>query len=184
LRQGDKTHTDEIFKAPKKGASTLKPLDKAIRAAMNKSKSDLKHEFGDFHCPDHVNFQNSVTIRDHVFTTYRTSENHGVIFFREAPDADSLVPAIVDAIFLIPQDGIKHVFLAVHRYLALPTSLPNPFTRYPDFGATLWLSETQKEITIVPGSRDIYHAIYRDWDHKIMVMKPLNRVSVIILIGR
>jgi hypothetical protein len=107
-----------------------------------------------------------------------------VIFFREGPSADSLVPAIVDAIFLVPLDGIKHVFLAVYRHLALPASLPDPFTRYPDFGAGLWLSETQNEITIVPGSRDIYHAIYRNWEHKIMVMKPLNRVSDTILIER
>jgi hypothetical protein len=141
------THRGETFKTSKKDTSAFKPLDKAIRAAMDKSESDLRHELGDFRCPNHVNFQDSVTIRDHVFTTYRTSENHGVIFFREAPSADSLVPAMVDAIFLVPQDGIKHVFLAVYRYLALP-------------------------------------AIYRDWDHKIMVMKPLNRVSDIILIER
>jgi len=36
----------------------------------------------------------------------------------------------------------------------------------------------QKEITIVPGNRDIYHAIYQDWDYKIVVMKPLNKVTI------
>jgi len=157
--QGDETHTDETFKVPKKAASMLTPLDKAIRAAMDKSESDLKHKLGDFHCPDHVNFQDSVMVCNHIFTTYRTSEKHSVIFFCEEPSADSLVPAIVDAILLVPQDGIKHVFLAVHRYLALPASLLDPFTRYPDFGANLWLSETQKEITIVLGSCDIYHVM-------------------------
>jgi hypothetical protein len=186
LKQGNESHTDETFKAPKnwEAASTLKPLDKAIRAAMNNSESDLRRELGNFDCPDHVYFQNSVTIRDRVFVTYRTSESHGVIFFRGAVSANSLVPAIVRAIFLVMQDKRKHVLLAVHRYLAPPTSLPNPFARYPDFGASLWSSETQKEVTIVPGNRDIYHAIYRDWTHEIMVMKPLNRVSNVLLIGK
>jgi len=85
---------------------------------------------------------------------------------------------MVRAIFLVTQDSTEHIFLAVHHYLAPPRSLPDPFAQYPDFGVSLWLSETQKEVTIVPGNRDIYHAIYCDWDYKIMAMKPLNRVSL------
>jgi hypothetical protein len=141
----------------------------------------MESQMQNFHCPDKVNFQDRVTIRNHEFTTYRTSESHGVIFFNTAAGANSLVPGIIRAIFQITQDSAEHIFLAVQCYLAPPTSLPNPFTRYPDFGASLWSSEIQKEVTIVPGNRDIYHAIYRDWDHKIKVMKPLNRVSNIIL---
>jgi len=38
----------------------------------------------------------------------------------------------------------------------------------------VWSSETQKEITIVPGNRDIYHAIYWDWDYKIVVMNKVT----------
>lgn len=147
---------------------------------MNKYKSNLQCELGNFQ--DGVNFQDRVTIYGREFTTYRTSKRHGVIFFQDTGSANSLVPGIVRAIFLI-QDSEEKLFLAVHRYLAPPTSLPNPFARYPDFGANLWSSETQKEVTIVPGNRDIYHAIYRDWDHQILVMKPLTRVSHVILIG-
>ena len=178
LRQGDESHTDETSKVAKEANSRLKPLDEAIRVAMEKSESDLRHELGCFHCPEDVHFQDRVTIREHEFTTYRTSQSHGVIFFQDTPGTSALVPGMVRAIFLVRQDSTsQHIFLAVHRFLAPATSLPNPFTRYPDFGAGLWSSETQKEVTIVPGNRCIYHAIYRDWDYKIMVMKPLNRVS-------
>jgi hypothetical protein len=168
---------DEAFEASKAATSRLKPLDRAIQAAM-------ESQMENFHCPDEVYFQDRVTIHNHEFTTYRTSESLGVIFFKAAAGANSLVPGMIRAIFLTTQDSAEHIFLAVHRYLAHPTSLPNPFARYPDFGASLWSSAIQEEITIVPGSRDIYHAIYRDWDHGIKVMKPLNRVSKYHLAGK
>lgn len=177
------TYIDDRSKVPKAVTPRLKPLDKAIRAAMMKeSDNDLRHELGNFHCPERVKFQDRVTIRDYEFTTYRTSESHGVVFFQAAAGSNSLVPGIVRAIFLVTQDSTEHIFLAIHRYFAAPRSLPNPFARYPDFGASLWSSETEKEITIVPGNRDIYHAIYRNWDYKIMVMKPLNRVSLHVIL--
>lgn len=154
-----------------------KPQDDAIQAAIKKSEKDLQCELGFFYHPEQADFQDRVTINKHEFTTYRTSESHGVIFFQEAAGVSALVPGIVRAIFLKRHDSATHIFLAVHRYLTPTASLPNPFARYPDFGASLWSSETQKEVTIVPGSRKICHAIYRDWDYKIMVMKPLNRVS-------
>ena len=168
----------KVAKAP---TSKLRPLDKVIQSAMKKSEKELHHELGYFHCPEQAVFQDRATINDCEFTTYRTSESHGVLFFQEASDACALVPGMVRAIFLVTQDSSTHMFLAVHRYLTPETSLPNPFARYPDFGASLWSSETQKEVTIVPGNRRIYHAIYRDWDYKILVMKLLNRVSNIIL---
>ncbi len=144
---------------------------------MKKCESDLQRKLGNFHCPDEVTFQDRVTIRNHEFMTYHTSESHGVVFFRDTVSVNSLVPGKVREIFLVTQGSADHIFLAVHHYLTPPTSLPNPFTHYPDFGASLWSSETQKEITIVLGNCDIYHAIYWDWDYKIVVMKPLNKVS-------
>jgi hypothetical protein len=168
---------DGTFKRPNAGTSSLRPLDEAIRVAMEKSERDLQRELGNFRCPEEAQFQDRVTIRDHEFATYRTSEKNGVIFFQHEAGATALVPGMVRAIFLVTQGSAEHVFLAVHRYLAPPASLPDPFACYPDFGASLWSSNTQKEITIVPGNRDIYHAIYREWEYKIMVMKPLNRVS-------
>lgn len=161
--------------------SKLKPLDRDIRAAMEKSETDLEQELGTFHCPEGAEFQDRITIRDYEFTTYRTSESHGVLFFQEAGHASSLVPGMVRAIFQVTQGRKAYKFLAVHRYLAPGASLPNPFARYPDFGASIWSSETQKEVTIVPVKRKMYHAIYRDWDYKLMVMKPLNKVSDMIL---
>jgi hypothetical protein len=169
--------------AKKAAITKSKPLDDAIQAAMTKSEKDLQRELGFFHHPEQADFQERVTINKHEFTTYRTSENHGVIFFQEAGGISALVPGVVRAIFQVRHGSATHKFLAVHRYLAPTASLPDPFARYPEFGASLWSSETQKEVTIVPGSRKICHAIYRDWDYKIMVMKPLNRVSNINLDG-
>ena len=110
----------------------------------------LEWELGSFSCPEVADFQDRITIRDHEFTTYRTSESHGVIFFQEASHDSSLVPGMVRAIFQVTQDRTAYTFLAIHRYLAPEASLPNPFTRYPDFGASIWLSEMQREVTIIP----------------------------------
>jgi hypothetical protein len=154
-----------------------KPVDDAIQAVIKKSEKDLQRELGFFHHPEQADFQDRVTINGLEFTTYCMSESHGVIFFQEAGGVSALVPGIVRAIFLARHDSATHIFLAVHRYLTPATSLPNPLASYPDFGASLWSSEMQKEVTIVPGSWKICHAIYQDWDHKMMVMKPLDRVS-------
>ncbi len=156
--------------------SKSKPLDKDIRMALEKSKKDLEQELGSFSCPEVADFQDRITIRDHEFTTYRTSESHGIIFF-QASYGSSLVPGMVRAIFQVTQDRTAYTFLAIHHYLAPEASLPNPFARYLDFGASIWSSEMQREVTIIPVKQRMYHAIYRDWDCKLMVMKPLNRVS-------
>ena len=179
--RGESRILDDSSIPPKAVTSRSKPLDGSIQAAMKASESNLRRELGNFHCPEQVIFQDRVAIRDYEFTTYRTSESHGVVFFQAAAGSNSLVPGMVRAIFLVMQDRTEHVFLAIHRYLTPPRSLPDPFARYPEFGASLWSSETQKDITIVPGNRDIYHAIYRDWDYKIMVMKPLNRVRLHVI---
>jgi len=157
--------------------SRSKPIDRDIQAAMEKSKKELELELGTFHCPEVADFQDRITICDHDFTTYRTSESHGVLFFQEASHVSSLVPGLVRAIFQVTHDRTAYTFLAIHRYIAPGASLLNPFTRYPDFGASIWSSETQREVTIVPVKRRIYHAIYRRWDYRLMVMKPLNKVS-------
>jgi hypothetical protein len=171
-------HTDKpTSKSEKLTAAKLRPLDEAVLTAMKNCERDLQHELGYFRCPEQADFQDRVTINGYEFSTYRSCQSHGVIFFQDAGDASALVPGTIRAIFLVTQDGTTHTFLAVHRHLALPTSLSNPFARYPDFGANLWSADIQEEVTIVPGSRRIYHAIYREWEYKIMVMKPLNRVS-------
>ncbi len=144
----------DIEKLPLKtenmSVSKSKPLDRDIRAAMEKSEKGLEQELGTFHCSEVADFQDRITIRDHEFTTYRTSESHGVVFFQEASHASFLVPGMVCAIFKVTQDHTAYTFLAVHRYLAPGASLPNPFARYLDFGVNIWSSETQKEVTIVP----------------------------------
>ncbi|SRR6266702_1660215 len=89
---------------------------------------------------------------NHEFTTYHTLESHGVIFFQDAGDSLALVPGIVCAIFQVIQDNTTHIFLVVNRYLMPMTSLPDPLACYLEFGASLWSSEMQKEVTIVPGS--------------------------------
>jgi hypothetical protein len=174
-----------IEKPPSKAKNisklNLKPLDSDIQAVMEKSKMDLEQKLGTFHCSEVAEFQDRITIHDHKFMTYRTFKSHGVLFFQEASHVSSLVPGKVRAIFQVTQKGRAYTFLTVHRYLAPRASLPNPFAHYPDFGASIWSSETQKEVTIVPVKRRMYHAIYRDWDYKLVVMKPLDRVSDMVL---
>jgi hypothetical protein len=80
---------------------------------MEKSEKDLELELGTFHCPEVAVFQDRITIRGYEFATYRTSENHGVLFFQEASNASSLVLGMVRAIFQVMQDHTAYTFLAI-----------------------------------------------------------------------
>jgi len=153
----DESDTDIPSPKPKK--VKLKPLDEVVQAAMKRSEKDLQCKLGFFHCPEKADFQDRVTINNHGFTTYCTSESHSVIFFQDAGDYLALVLGIVHAIFQVIQDNTTHIFLVVNCYLMPMTSLPDPLACYLEFGAGLWSSEMQKEVTIVLGSQKIDHAI-------------------------
>jgi hypothetical protein len=101
---------------------------------------------------------------------------NSIIFFEPEPGMP-LVPGLIRKIFSIPQnehEGRK-VFIAVERYKPLSGSM-DPFARYAEFGAGLWLMASS-DVEIITPSHKMCHGIRRTWKAGVFVMKPLNQVS-------
>jgi hypothetical protein len=119
-------------------------------------------------------------IRGLQYKRSTSGKKDSMIFFQPAAD-EPLVPGVIRQIFSQPQvnpDGIETqcVLLAVQRYKPLMDGIHDPFNRFADFGASLWHGTTAK-VEIITPSQKICHAIHRRWNDKMLVMRPLNRVS-------
>ena len=88
----------------------------------------------------------------------------------------TLVPGKVCSIFLVKQDSTLHVFLAVHCFSHLK-HLCQTFFMSPRVWYKFMVIWDAKRSNDCARRSKFYHAIYQDWEYKIMVMKPLNRVS-------
>jgi hypothetical protein len=121
-------------------------------------------------------------IRGLQYKRSTAGKKDSVIFFQPRADAP-LVPGVIRQIFSQPRvnvNGIEtqSVLLAVQRYKPLVEAdcIHDPFKQFADFGASLWHGSTAK-VEIITPSQKICHAIHRRWNDKILVMRPLNRVS-------
>jgi hypothetical protein len=124
-------------------------------------------------------------IRGLQYKRSTSGKRDSVIFFQPTAD-EPLVPAIIRQIFSQPRvnsDGIETqcLLLAVQRYKPLVEAdcIHDPFNRFADFGTNLWHDATAK-VEIIEPAQKICHAIHRRWNDKIVVMRPLNRVSNLI----
>jgi hypothetical protein len=52
----------------------------------------------------------------------------------------------------------------------------DPFTAFPDFGAGLWLTDTQDQVEVIQSTQRIYGTDLRTWDKIRQVMKPIIEV--------
>lgn len=112
-----------------------------------------------------------------LFTNYYTTMRNSVIFY-QASSGSTVQPGIIREIFTThAQDGMQWTFLAVHPYLSYVDE-HEVFSKWTDFGASIWSSEHSSSIDIVPiATRRICHAIRRRWKGDLQVLKGLSRVS-------
>jgi hypothetical protein len=123
-----------------------------------------------------------ITVRGLEYAIHSASTAASHVFF--LPDGSNLeVPGVIESIVTIPTrlDRGKFTmrsFFAVRPYPSLLPSQPDPFSDYPDFGASLWPKgwESQK-LQIISIERPIHHLMRRDWDEHTYVVKSLNKVS-------
>jgi hypothetical protein len=121
-------------------------------------------------------------IRGLQYTRSTAGKKDSVIFFQ--PKAGGpLVPGVIRQIFSLPRvnpegNKTRGILLAVQRYKSLADidHIRDPFKRFTDFGAGLW-HEKMDRLEIITTTQKICHAIWRQWEDKILVMRPLNRVS-------
>lgn len=85
----------------------------------------------------------SARLRAHDLMYSRASTHAGnsmVMFYPEGNRAAVPVPGSIQYIF--KKDGVMR--FAVHRYRKLPPGVYDPFSRWPDFPASLWSSRTSE----------------------------------------
>lgn len=120
------------------------------------------------------------------YSTDGGNPKDSIIFFQE--DETSMCPAKIREIFSIVHRApgreevfVETYFFAVHKYLTLPDVSPkqDPFTKYPDFRAGLWLTDLSREVVVLDLSQKICHAVGRPWifQPEVQVLRPLDRVS-------
>jgi hypothetical protein len=155
----------------------LEILDTDIQDALLAQTKEPRYQHGK------ASVQKRITHRGLQYSSYDNTRRDSIIFFQPKPGC-SLVPGTIRKIFSIPlRDPGNAVltqshFLAVHRYESIPDNIEDPFHRYPDFGASLWSENINKQVEIIDLSRKFCHGICRNWQQGILVLKPLDKVSL------
>ena len=118
-----------------------------------------------------------VTIGGRLFATKNRSCRSAEIFFKPL-DCEDLVPGVIAGITSI-EEGDQDVFvLSIQPRKPAPTSIMNPFARYPDFGAQLWSTEFEEKIICIPATQPICHSESRMWVTGVVVLKAITSVSL------
>lgn len=118
-----------------------------------------------------------VTIGGRTFAKGNENRCDAEVFF-EPLGGSNLIPGTITGIFSI-KDGEDEVFvLSIYPRKPAPSGTMNPFTRYPDFGAELWSTESEDRMVCIPTTQPIYHSQRRQWAKGILVLKPIMPVSL------
>ena len=110
------------------------------------------------------------------FATHKALRMDCYIFFR---DRGNLWPGRIDMLFGIKlAGGREEHFAVVCGNLPITEGMADPFHPYADFRAGLWRKDYANNLHIVPLLKgEIYHAISMPWVNRVLVIKPLDRVS-------
>jgi hypothetical protein len=164
--------------ACKYNEAKLKPLDEETYRALVTFAANNRNEGWAATKEALLHVQH--TIRGQKYQCSTVGKKNCVIFFQ--PKAEQrLVPGVIRQIFSIPRTTpngtvTNCVLFAVQRFQWLDDHIHNPFKTFENFGAELW-RDTTSQMEIITPSQKICHTIHHKWDDKILVMKPLNRVS-------
>jgi hypothetical protein len=152
------------------------PLDKSISMA-------LKAYTGGEDSPRAVLFHNNLDIRGRTYVNHRASRKDCNIFF-QPKGSHQLIPGIIEEIFAVPIPCTQgyytyDFYLAIKRLLPLERPpLGDPLSQFPDFGAALWSDKLANHLEVIDTKQHIHHSIRQPWADGIVVVKPLDRVSV------
>jgi hypothetical protein len=160
-----------------------KPLDSDEYEVLTSLSDTLCTEIKNWSTPTEAFFHERYTIQGIEYANFHISKQLATVFFQPMHCVD-LVPGVIRHIFSIQCPNTtsrlytEHFFLVIHRYL--PTKEPLKAGRLdldPNFGASLWSVAMAKTPDIIPTSHRVYHAIMRQWNSEMNILKPLNKVS-------
>ena len=114
------------------------------------------------------------------FATQAESVRDCNIFFRSA--IGGIAPGIVQYIVSIPSVATRSktdTFFVIERHTqVMADGDANPFSFYPDFGASLWSTKMSVVLEAVPVDHVVCHAISRPWMKGVILLKALDQVSI------
>ena len=92
---------------------------------------------------------------------------------------EQCVPGVIESIYSMKLEGTEAFVIGVRRRKALqePSHVPNPFPRFPDFGAEIWSRNLTTAQEFVPLTKPIYHIQSMAWKGDAVVLKPIIPVS-------
>jgi hypothetical protein len=165
-----------------------RPLSERVHSQLHAMDEHLRKEINNWSLPNSAFFHERHTIGGTQYTTHNTLQRDSFVFFQPR-DTDGIVPGLIQDIFSVPVQLLKlgkpsyfqHIFfLVIQRYLPLKTPrADDPFEEYEDSGFQLWSDKLADEPDVVLETQWICHSIQRTWAPGAMVMKPLDRVSIL-----
>ena len=174
LNNLENTETRKVDKG-KRVLIPRKIYDNAFRIAFEEASRTLP-------CTQDADFRYAqkherVTIGGRLFALKNRSRSSAEVFFKPH-DGDDLLPGVIAGITSI-EDGDQEVFvLAIQPRKPAPAHTIDPFARYPDFGAQLWSTEFEEEITCISATQPICHSESRAWDTGVVVLKAITPVGL------
>lgn len=130
--------------------------------------------------PRPIRVHKRVIIGGRTFASHTQAVRDTEFFFKPL-NGEQLVPGVITGITSLSDDGAEVFVLSILCRKRAPSGTPNPFLRYPDFGAELWSAELEKTMVRIPTTQPIYHSQSRLWAQDVVVTKPITPVSEILL---
>lgn len=179
----------------------LSDLDPEVRVALltKDSVQNLHLQFGD---SLQVGIASRISHKGLSFESFRTEGTSKFqnchIFFVDlnCPDAASIsvdglnralvksVPARIEAIVKVPDATL----LIIRRYIikeeyhneaqTSQTSIRNPFRAFDEFRLTYCSEQLATELAAINSEQIHCHAILRPWEPGVIILRPLDRVSI------
>jgi len=174
-RGSKKTKLDEdIVKAAIESIYSRMDCDASGRPLVNIANATLLHQYGPEDC---------------IFTDFHTSHVHSLVYFHQPPSGDQTpadqLPAQIREIFelrwIFKGCAVTETFVAVHMYLPRFRLEDDPFKSYPDFRARVYHQRPSLQVQVIPITALHCHANHRPWDPSSVVIRAVDRVSLLSL---
>lgn len=140
-------------------------MDAATFKALQTIDSGLKSQEAYFH--DRIE-------RDQV-TFAKADANLGDSLVMVSDPGSSPFPASIQALFVVDNGTQEDTYISFQRYQPLSADEPNPFQRYPIFGAKLWSSHLSAVLEVQPLSRVVGHFTRKAHSRLAVVVTPLRK---------
>ena len=166
-----------------------------VIAELAAQEDAFRAEFGDqWKTPSHAFSLSTLKLQGKTFTAGSSGRSDGVVFVRSSSGRVN-TPGVLHNILIVPLNlkdtgsplkGEKErqmlaQILVVYPFKLKDDSIRDPFSAFPDFGATLRRKECNNKPLVLPALSKVLdirmdQCVFRPWDERHLVLKALSRV--------